>query len=183
MKTQDIEKLAVMTFEALVNGDSASARKMATSVPRYLYDAADYNYTRTLNRLFDVAAMWSVEYWKCYAKMIAAVGLADVASKSDDANEVESAKKLEELWEGRLCALGRLLVSLTESHSIESDAITSFADAHRVYGLDISSNELSEDAYAYFENFRIYFESLIDETDTPQSVDDYFANRSPSQSH
>jgi hypothetical protein len=170
----DPEELAIMTFELLVKGDNGGAQKIATAVPRYTYTSPDISYTGTINRLFDVAALWSIEYWRCYAKMMASMGMQTLAKVASDLERMDEIETLEDLWEGRLCALGLLLVSLKNSHDINSQAIMSFGGAETIYGLDTELQDLSEDAKEFYDNYRVYFESLIDGLDPPESVNDYF---------
>ena len=166
-------ELAVMTFESLVKGDNVAAKNMAMAVPKYTYTSADKEYVGRLNRIFDVASLWSIEYWKCYCKMLACLGKEIQSRTSNTQNESVSNKSLELIWEGRLCALGQILVSLNISHKLDIETIAKFSDAQSIYGLDITRADLSDDAREYYRNYLDYFKSLIDGKSIPKNVVEY----------
>lgn len=174
-ESMDTDELAVMTFASLVNGDSAAAKDMAMAVPKYNYYSADKEYVGRLNRIFDVAALWSIEYWKCYARMVASLGLTLQSRQGDHQIHISSTDNLEFIWEGRLCALGQILVSLSNTHNIDIETMLRFSDVQSVYGLDIAPKSLSDDASEYYLSYQAYFESLIDGSNVPDSVKDYFS--------
>lgn len=167
------EDIAVLTFDALVYGDNFSAKEMAFSVPRFDYRCADKNYTERLNRIFAVAALWSIEYWKCYAKMLASMGLDTQNKKESNQSKSLSVSDLELIWEGRLCALGQILLCLKDSHNINIKTMAKFSDVENIYGLDITPDMLLDDAKEYYKNYLAYFEAQIDGVDVSESVAEY----------
>jgi len=167
-------ELAAMTFESLVKGDNSAAKNMALSVPQYTYRSTDKEYVACLNHIFDVAAQWSIEYWKCYCKMLACAEIKNQSQKPDSQDERQAAEELERIWEGRLCALGQILISLSDNRHVDIESMVRFSDAKCVYGLDIPVANLSDDAREYYENYTNHFQSLIDGTTPPKSVANYF---------
>lgn len=172
-QSMNASELAVMTFESLVIGDSLTAKSIARSVPRHVYHSADQEYVVRLNHIFDVAALWSIEYWKCYCKMLASIGGGALKLTSKFERKSSFSDSLEQIWEGRLCALGLILLSLNTSHSINIDIMAKFADAYCIYGIDMTIEDLSYDAHEYYRNYLAYFEALIDGSSVPESVAEY----------
>lgn len=182
MKSKDVKKLystmkpktlSVMAFESLIAQDRENLKAITRSVPRYNYNCTDTEYTKTLDHYFQIASIWSVGYWKHYAKMAAAMGagLLESDQSSERASELH---RLEYEHESRLRALGMMLNQLQDLYGLDVMTLPTFADAIGVYGLDENPDSLSEDAELYYQNHLEFFRSLIDGTETSPEVDAYF---------
>jgi hypothetical protein len=191
MKSKDIDELydkltsqerAKLTFEALCIGDKETANKITDSVPRYDYQAIDFDFRNPLNNYFQVAHIWTAEYWKCYCKMLAVMGLqANAFSGKKDEIAIEYIAKIDQVdqlhhfWEQRLIALGLILKALEKSHAVNPATIIYFSDAQMVYGLEFEPDHLEGDASEYYEMYLAQFVAFIDGTQTAPEVDDYFS--------
>jgi len=190
MKQTDIDKLyknltpqerAKMAFEALCFGDGDTANKITNSVPRYTYKSVDLDYRKPLEEYFQVAFLWSVEYWKCYSKMLSVIGLqASFPVSSEGKSDIEKKAELNKLsvmhdvWEQRLIALGLILKALEKSHGIGINTLPHLADAHTVYGLEFEPEHLESDALEYYEMYLAMFICLIDGKEVSPELDAYF---------
>lgn len=190
MRKNDVTKLyekmtvkerAKMAFESLCYGDTESAKKIAISVPRYTYRMADYEFKNPLDGYFQVAHIWSSEYWKSYAKMVAIIGLqaSKLSQNVDYQDDIENEEldRLHSLWEHRLFALGVILKALEKSHNISIETLPQFADAHTIYGLELEVEYLEGDAREYYDMHLAQFVSFIDGTDVSNEVENYFSKK------
>ena len=166
--------LAAMTFESLVKNERETANAIIESLPRYDYRSVDEEYRSTLDNYFQIASLWSLEYWRCYAKMLASIGLSVSSRRENDIEQEKEHDDREYLWEGRLRALGMILDELQEKYGIDRSILPYFAGAHAIYGTDEPVDSLSADAKIFYDNYLMMFDSLITGDDLDEEVDNYF---------
>ena len=106
--------------------------------------------------------------------MLACAGTKAHGQHCGPQNEFLTAEELERIWEGRLCALGQILIPLSDSRHIDIESMVRFSDAQCVYGFDIPVTNLSDDAREYYQNYLTYFEALIDGVTASGNVARYF---------
>ncbi len=164
---------AKMAFEALCIGDTETAAEITKTVPRYTYNSVDTDYRGDLQHYFDVASMWSIEYWRSYCKMLAAISIQST-TKDTEKDQLDSAIDLELFWEGRLIALGLVLQAIEKSHGLKINTVTHYAGANSIFGLDYDPKKLKSDALEYYEMTIQLYQSILDGEKPSNEVDEYF---------
>jgi len=181
MKLKDVNKLyesmkpktlAAMTFESLIRSDRKTANAITDSVPRYTYEAVDIEYRDAIDHFFNIASIWTVEYWKCYAKLLASLLKRSI---SEGIEEKEKAHDLIDFWKERIDALSILTDALNEEFGLDRMAILNYAGISKVGSDNKNVDILSEDARLYYSNHLEVFKSLVHGTETSPDVDAYFA--------
>lgn len=184
MKLKDVNKLyesmepralAIMAFESLVKQDLANANAITSSVPRYNYNAVDMNYRDGINHMFQIASLWSVEYWKCYAFKLGSIGASLCLDASKEVDKLNRADESQYLWEQKLKALGMMLDELKNTYGLNTEILPQYAGAIKVIGLGESPESLSDQARLFYDNYLQFFESIINVTEVCSDVEAYFA--------
>ena len=66
------QELALLAFSSLANGDELEQARIADAVPRHTYSCLDAGFTQHLDRVFNMACCWAIQYWQCQTRTIAA---------------------------------------------------------------------------------------------------------------
>ena len=184
MKLKDVDRLydsmnpntlAVMAFESLIKGDRATVSSITKSVPRYNYNAVDVKYRSKINRFYQIASLWSIEYWKCNSKMLAFTALSLIENDKQALEEVNAAVTH---WQNKLKALVMMLDQLNESYGLDTKILPYYAGVSNIKGLGEDPNSLPKSASIFYDNYLQLFKSLLDTIEIIPKVETYFAAES-----
>lgn len=82
-KHMSSKELALLAFANLANNDELEQARLADAVPRHTYRCFDAAFTQHLDNVLNMALCWSIQYWQCTARQMAANGVL-VAHLHDD---------------------------------------------------------------------------------------------------
>jgi len=84
-KHMNSQELASLAFANLANDDELEQARIADAVPRHTYICLDATFRQHLDNILNMALCWSIQYWQCTARLMAANGclLAHLKVKDD----------------------------------------------------------------------------------------------------
>jgi hypothetical protein len=84
-KHMNSKELASLAFANLANDDELEQARIADAVPRHTYNCLDATFRQNLDNILNMALCWSIQYWQCTARLMAANGclLANLKNKDD----------------------------------------------------------------------------------------------------
>jgi len=84
-KHMNSQELASLAFANLANNDELEQARIADAVPRHTYICLDATFRQHLDNILNMALCWSIQYWQCTARLMAANGclLANLKNKDD----------------------------------------------------------------------------------------------------
>ena len=74
-KQMNSQELALLAFANLKKEDSLEHTRIVDAVPRRHYLCLDTTFTNYLHRIFLMASLWSIEYWRCRTQLMAVTGI------------------------------------------------------------------------------------------------------------
>jgi len=122
------KELAALAFANLINQDPLEEARITDAVPRRTYHTLDYAFREHLTNIFDVACCWSIQYWQCKARHMAAnaVLLAHLHDKITRAQLVLD-DAMVDTYAQQLAALETALEEICHEYHIDINAVKHFA--------------------------------------------------------
>jgi hypothetical protein len=127
-KHMSSKELALLAFANLANRDELEQARIIDAVPRHTYSCLDATFSEYLDRVFNMACCWSIQYWQCQARLMAANGclLAHLKDK-DDIQQWALDDEIRDHHARRLAAVEVALVELCQEHGIDIEAVKQIA--------------------------------------------------------
>lgn len=69
------QELALLAFANMTTNDPLEQARIADAVPRHTYRCFDAAFTQYLDNILNMALCWSIQYWQCTARQMAANGV------------------------------------------------------------------------------------------------------------
>jgi len=78
------QELALLAFANLANNDPLEDARIRDAIPRRTYQSLDMAFIQYLDNVLNMAFCWSIQYWQCKARQMAANGflIANLHSKT-----------------------------------------------------------------------------------------------------
>ncbi len=127
---------AALAFRYMTDTNELELERVASAVPMKIYKCRDMEYQGWLNGFADMAALWAIEHWQTYSRMLAAlvalhltIACKKLDHKELDKDEIQAMMDAHKKWESHLLALDRALLAICEEHGIDPDAVRRMAGA------------------------------------------------------
>ena len=101
-----------LTREKIVAAASKKVICIADAVPRHTYICLDYEFRQHLDNVLNMALCWSVQYWQCTARLMAANGC--LLARLKDKDDIKQWALDDEIREHHAQQLAALEVALEE---------------------------------------------------------------------
>ena len=127
-KHMSSKELALLAFANLANNDPLEEARIADAVPRHTYICLDYEFRQHLDNVLNMALCWSVQYWQCTARLMAANGclLARLKDK-DDIKQWALDDEIRDHHAGQLAALEVALEEICHEYHIDIHTVKQIA--------------------------------------------------------
>lgn len=135
MKDNQVSKLykllapheqAALAFGHMTNLDETAVEQVLEAVPKRIYTSLDADYEHHIDRIFCMALMWGIQYWKLQARLLSAFNRA--RQTSDDMPFGERMAAYEAV-EGHLLAHDAALASVCEQFGLDHEAVRRMSEA------------------------------------------------------
>jgi hypothetical protein len=122
------KELAALAFANLANNDPLEEARISDAVPRHTYICLDATFRQHLDGIFNMACCWSIQYWQCTARLMAANGslLANLKNK-DDIKQWALDDEIRDYHARQLAALEVALVEICHEHHIDIHTVKQIA--------------------------------------------------------
>ena len=117
------QELALLAFSSLANGDELEQARIADAVPRRTYSCLDAGFTQHLDRVFNMACCWAIQYWQCQTRTIAARAWW-LTAKGDRHWQADEALYRHRR---RQAAIKAALMEICQEHGIDNEAVKQIA--------------------------------------------------------
>ena len=149
------QELALLAFANLKKEDSLEHTRIVDAVPRRHYLCLDTTFTNYLHRIFLMASLWSIEYWRCRTQLMAVQGIfiSTVIGLTDRDEEQESA--LLDFHEELMAAVEVALIEICDEFRIDINAVRQIAGITRVNKQENTPNA------EYLQEFKGYMREVL----------------------
>ena len=122
------KELAALAFANLANNDPLEEARISDAVPRHTYICLDATFRQHLDGIFNMACCWSIQYWQCKARQMAANGvlLAHLHDKTAT-DQLAKDDDIVELFAQQLAALEVALEQICHEYSIDIKTVQQIA--------------------------------------------------------
>ncbi len=117
------QELALLAFASLANGDELEQARIADAVPRRTYSCLDADFTQHLDRVFNMACCWAIQYWQCQTRTMAARTLWLTAKGEQHLQADEALYR----HQRRQAAIEAALMEICQEHGIDIEAVKQIA--------------------------------------------------------
>lgn len=168
-KNLDTHKKAALVFQGEITGDVQACHDIQRSVSKKVYSMPDVEFSDTLAAFHDVAAIWSIEYWRFCTKYVSII-----CKNLTGSVEVEKLDRLESFYLNRLIALGILSRTFTKRYGMDSGLLYRFANSSIEWDEGKGLEDLDSGSKDYYRNHLELFSSIVDGADPSSHVREYF---------
>ena len=117
------QELALLAFASLPGGDELEQARIYDAVPRRTYSCPDMDFVKHLDRVFNMACCWAIQYWQCQTRTMAARSLW-LTAKGDRHWQADEALYRHQR---RQAAIEAALMEICQEHGIDIDAVKQLA--------------------------------------------------------
>lgn len=123
------QELALLAFHHLTDVNEIELGRIASAVPFKTYRCRDLEYQDRLDGLFNMAALFSIEHWRIYARSLEAL----VASHfmAGDSEKERQMFEVQEIWQSRLLALDTALKDVCKEQGIDEESVRRLTGADK----------------------------------------------------
>lgn len=127
-KHMSSKELALLAFANLANNDELEQARLADAVPRHTYSCFDAAFTQYLDNVLNMALCWSIQYWQCQTRKMAANGVL-LAHLHDDTDIIQLAldDEMVERYSQQIAALERALEEVCIEYHIDISTVKQIA--------------------------------------------------------
>jgi hypothetical protein len=149
------QELALLAFANLNQEDSLEHTRIVDAVPRRRYLCLDTTFTNYLHRVFHMASLWSIEYWRCRTQLMAVQGIfiSTVIGLTDRDEEKDSA--LLDFYGEQMAAVEVALIEICDEYRIDINAVRQIAGITRDFKQENTPNA------DYLQEFKGYMRQLL----------------------
>ena len=149
------QELALLAFANLKKEDSLEFARILDAVPRRTYINLDATFNNYLERLFKMACLWSIEYWRCRTQLMAvkSIFISTVIGLTDRDEEKESA--LLDFHEELMAAVEVALIEICDEFRIDINAVRQIAGITRLNKQENIPNA------EYLQEFKGYMREVL----------------------
>jgi hypothetical protein len=123
------KQLAVLAFNHVLRGDEVEVEKIASAAPRKSYSCPDAEYTSTLDTFFQIAQIWSVDYWKARCLVFETIYHWQAAVQRNAKGDAKAFLEVIKNNEGQVLALFQAMKNVCEEHGLSFESIRGFSEA------------------------------------------------------
>jgi len=149
------QELALLAFANLKKEDSLEHTRIVDAVPRRRYLCLDTTFTNHLNRVFHMASLWSIEYWRCRTQLMAVTGLCLSAEIGITDRDKEKEYQLLDYHEEKMAAVEMALIEICDEYRIDINAVRQIAGITRVNKQENIPNA------EYLQEFKGYMREVL----------------------
>jgi hypothetical protein len=122
------KELAALAFANLTNNDPLEEARISDAVPRHTYICLDATFRQHLDSIFNMACCWSIQYWQCQTRKMAANGvlLAHLHDKTAT-DQLAKDDDIVELFAQQIAALELALDEVCHEYHIDINAVKQLA--------------------------------------------------------
>ena len=117
------QELARLAFASLANRNELEQARIADAVPRRTYSCLDAGFTQHLDRVFNMACFWAIQYWQCQTRTMAARTLWLTAKGEQHLQADEALYR----HQRRQAAIETALIEICQEHGIDIEAVKQLA--------------------------------------------------------
>lgn len=149
------QELALLAFANLKKEDSLEHTRIVDAVPRRHYLCLDTTFTNYLHRIFLMASLWSIEYWRCRTQLMAVRGICLSAELGITNRNQEKEYALLDYHEARMAAVEMALIEICDEYRIEINTVRQIAGITRVFKQEHTPNA------EYLQEFKGYMREVL----------------------
>ena len=149
------QELALLAFANLKKENALEHTRIVDAVPRRRYLCLDTTFTNYLNRVFKMACLWSIEYWKCRTQLMAVTGLCLSAEIGITDRDKEKEYALLDFHEDKMAAVEVALIEICDEYRIDINAVRQIAGITRDFKQENTPNA------DYLQEFKGYMRQLL----------------------
>jgi hypothetical protein len=117
------QELALLAFASLANRNELEQARIYDAVPRRTYSCLDAGFTQHLDRVFNMACFWAIQYWQCQTRIMAARTLWLTAKGEQHWQADEALYR----HQRRQAAIEAALTEICQEHGIDIEAVKQIA--------------------------------------------------------
>lgn len=117
---------AALAFRYLTDVNELELERVSGAVPFKTYRCRDLEYQDRLDGLFNMAALYSIEYWRIYSRSLEALVASHVMA--NDSVKEQQMLEVQGIWQSRLMALNCAMLAVCTEHGIEPDSVRQLAE-------------------------------------------------------
>lgn len=126
------QELALLAFANLTNNNPLEDARITDTVPRHRYLCLDTTFTNHLNRVFYMACLWSIEYWRCRTQLMAVRGICLSAELGITNRDKEKEYALLDYHSAQMAAVEVALIEICDEFRIDINAVRQIAGITRI---------------------------------------------------